>query len=523
MDDLGNPQQIHGIELDKSPNKDESQGKTREIKIGHPSGHHQRKAMNIVEQLLDTVSQEFLLNCAKFIDPSYYDDAIEERFIIRKCGYPICENQLQNVTRQKYHIDTARNKVYDMEKKRRFCSNFCCKASNFFAKQLSTEPLWGRHEIKNKIVLLQHLSSDEQSSAKLPADDHEITLITNNVDLLKINDEAKPDLGSHNSYKLSRQSNNKIKESTSIKEDFERSKIKLTQTDNKRELDATLLMHHDSPSPYSSSKNISPIVNIKETKLKEDLFADDIPSVDVDHAFNHQYQSFHSNSKLKNTFDPCRTLPVMQPTVVVPQKTDPYAKIIHVLQEWSTTETKNFLMPADLNNPNCDSKTETTVHIAKDSWKIDDTRDCRPELSKNGSHDRSISKENLAEPERQETDVYLPLHSSNYQASLRRNIILDRIKKGLREPLSSLNLIYCDIRQDMTDLIRTFRLSRDNISLNHKQWKLLAVILITILSFKNSIIGAHLKSRQENYNQLLRNLDTNEEQILQFSSILHQR
>lgn len=34
---------------------------------------------------------------AQFITPAHYKDAIEERSIIKVCGYPLCSNRLDNV------------------------------------------------------------------------------------------------------------------------------------------------------------------------------------------------------------------------------------------------------------------------------------------------------------------------------------------------------------------------------------------------------------------------------------------
>ncbi|XP_060629901.2 putative RNA polymerase II subunit B1 CTD phosphatase RPAP2 [Anolis sagrei] len=108
---------------------------------------HERKALKVVERLLeDDITEEFLTNCGKFITPSHYKDVVEERFIVKLCGYPICRNRLQNVPKQKYKISTKTNKVYDITERKCFCSNFCYKASKYFEGQISQSPVWLRDE-----------------------------------------------------------------------------------------------------------------------------------------------------------------------------------------------------------------------------------------------------------------------------------------------------------------------------------------------------------------------------------------
>ena len=51
---------------------------------------------------------------AKFINPSHYADVVQERAIVKQCGYPVCSNPLTGVLKQKYHISMKTNKVYDI-------------------------------------------------------------------------------------------------------------------------------------------------------------------------------------------------------------------------------------------------------------------------------------------------------------------------------------------------------------------------------------------------------------------------
>uniref|UniRef100_A0A8C3TKD0 RNA polymerase II subunit B1 CTD phosphatase RPAP2 homolog n=1 Tax=Catharus ustulatus TaxID=91951 RepID=A0A8C3TKD0_CATUS len=107
----------------------------------------EKKALSIVEQLLEEdITEEFLLNCGKCITPSHYKDVVDERSIIKLCGYPLCQKKLENVPKQKYRISTKTNRVYDITERKCFCSNFCYRASKYFEAQISRSPVWMREE-----------------------------------------------------------------------------------------------------------------------------------------------------------------------------------------------------------------------------------------------------------------------------------------------------------------------------------------------------------------------------------------
>ncbi|XP_042729056.1 putative RNA polymerase II subunit B1 CTD phosphatase RPAP2 isoform X1 [Lagopus leucura] len=123
----------------------------------------EKKALHIVEQLLEeNITEEFLLNSGKCITPSHYKDIVDERSIIKLCGYPVCQNKLENVPKQKYRISTKTNRVYDITERKCFCSNFCYKASKYFEAQISKSPVWMREEeIPSDIELLKRGQSGQ--------------------------------------------------------------------------------------------------------------------------------------------------------------------------------------------------------------------------------------------------------------------------------------------------------------------------------------------------------------------------
>ncbi|XP_077984375.1 putative RNA polymerase II subunit B1 CTD phosphatase rpap2 [Glandiceps talaboti] len=127
----------------------------------------EKKAYRIVESLLDNpISEEYLIDSAAFLTPTHYADVAVERSVGHLCGYPLCLNELRDMPKQKYHISTKVNNVYDISERKCFCSNHCYKSSKYYQEQISTSPLWMRDEEKPPAVhLLKKTTDGGQSQA----------------------------------------------------------------------------------------------------------------------------------------------------------------------------------------------------------------------------------------------------------------------------------------------------------------------------------------------------------------------
>ncbi|XP_063987107.1 putative RNA polymerase II subunit B1 CTD phosphatase RPAP2 isoform X2 [Diachasmimorpha longicaudata] len=80
------------------------------------------------------------------VNRSHLEDVIEERAIMKLCGYALCDNPLTRVVNKQYKISTLRNKVYDVQKTKNFCSFWCYSATEYLLAQMLTSPLWLRAE-----------------------------------------------------------------------------------------------------------------------------------------------------------------------------------------------------------------------------------------------------------------------------------------------------------------------------------------------------------------------------------------
>ncbi|GAB0099355.1 Putative RNA polymerase II subunit B1 CTD phosphatase RPAP2 homolog [Sergentomyia squamirostris] len=103
------------------------------------------KAQIVVEKCIEKeVEESQFLSSLENINQCHYQDIVEERAIIKLCGYPLCPEELKQIPKKQFHISLQTNKVYDITERKNFCSNNCFKASNYLKVQLLTSPLWLR-------------------------------------------------------------------------------------------------------------------------------------------------------------------------------------------------------------------------------------------------------------------------------------------------------------------------------------------------------------------------------------------
>jgi len=158
--------------------EEEKREKVRETLLKKKA--YETRALALVEQLLETnIKGEWLVSVSPQLSLSHYQDAVEERSLVKLCGYPLCDQPHDaSKVRQKFHISTLTNKVYDVEERKLFCSSLCFKSSNFFKDQLETSPLWLRevetpvfaklytekHEGEKESTLKNYNQDDDQNN-----------------------------------------------------------------------------------------------------------------------------------------------------------------------------------------------------------------------------------------------------------------------------------------------------------------------------------------------------------------------
>lgn len=138
---------------------------------------HEEKAHKIVTRLaVETIDTEVLISIIKYIEPYHYEEIVEERFLSKICGYPICEKVLKKVPSQKYQISSKLNKVYDLGDRKRYCSAQCYKSSKYLETQVSSVPIWLRNTpeyLKNDGVKSITLLNSSSNSVIQPKEYHD--------------------------------------------------------------------------------------------------------------------------------------------------------------------------------------------------------------------------------------------------------------------------------------------------------------------------------------------------------------
>ncbi|KAJ1675925.1 hypothetical protein EV182_000312 [Spiromyces aspiralis] len=95
------------------------------------------------EKLIDPVTETVLKQAAQYLTPQDYQDIVEERVLIQRCGYPLCGNKCKK-SDQKYKISLRERKVYRQDVNVAYCSRKCAIASKFYASQLAEDPVYVR-------------------------------------------------------------------------------------------------------------------------------------------------------------------------------------------------------------------------------------------------------------------------------------------------------------------------------------------------------------------------------------------
>ncbi|XP_078075017.1 putative RNA polymerase II subunit B1 CTD phosphatase rpap2 isoform X2 [Mustelus asterias] len=552
------------------------------------------KALHTVEQLLETnITEEFLLDCVKFITPVHYQDIVEERSITKQCGYPVCQNKLENVPKQQYKISTNTNRVYDITERKCFCSNFCYKASKYLEAQIPKNPLWSREGERSSCRLLKEqrgsageevrfqLSSFQVSDVDNPAfkEDQPVSTFSSSE-----NDSSDSDQEFVSTILFDEKCNLKTREQKPFRKQQQATKPKKMvpvpkhlEMDHEVEHTAHRLKkcHVNSTETSSpglsqcveteqltvapkekfsviSEKTLSPVTTLTELKDNEKVVADKNFTTQglskkgaesLKMMIEKIKQSSHSNSG--------RYVSVAELSGV---KSNALELLRQTLSEWNTEETLRFLYGSNFkctevptnwpSQASCVTEQEEldeddldsleVVEISNSDQSVGNNKNVlskgvqvgRPEATARPLPNfeeikqeseflhlkvREFYKGQYVLPEDVESkcdensqsinyvqgneakDPVLPLLDFAAQHQIRKRIVLDRLKKILPELLGPLQLGMSDISSDLSSLVKTFRLTNTNIIHKTPEWTLIAIVLLSVLAVKISLLQESLQ------------------------------
>ncbi|XP_048717592.2 putative RNA polymerase II subunit B1 CTD phosphatase RPAP2 isoform X1 [Caretta caretta] len=542
---------------------------------------YEKKALHVVEQLLEEdITEEFLVNCGNFITPSHYKDAVEERFIIKLCGYPLCQNRLENVPTQKYRVSTKTNKVYDITERKCFCSNFCYRASKYFEAQIPKSPVWMREEERPPDIELLKEGQSGQSGEEVKLH-HEV---------IKVSDIENPkpsasqcDSGSHGTYNDS-SSDTEQEFVSSILPGNRSNATSLVQPLHKKSiLKKKPVQNKNSTHRDRDHRVINITEQLSECKLDNQekksscsvtgISSDTIMSENLKNPENCESRCNGSQVVLlgvsKKGAEQLKKILAKSKQHIKPELNAPVdsltatRNVLDVLKqtfiEWRTEETFKFLcgssyatvhLPEHTSAVNCE-KEELDEDDLKTADDLNDaaaaTKESKNSLNQSlpfGGTDATVkplpSYEKLKEEtellglrvkefykgkcllaeeattqvegaehpsnvkDDQQGDPILPLVDSHAQMQIRKQIVLEKLRKALPAVLGPLQITLGDVYMELKNLVKTFRLTNTNIIHKMPEWTLIAVVLLSALS---QIIPVFANSQQSPvYTQFLSTL-----------------
>nr|XP_006114229.1 putative RNA polymerase II subunit B1 CTD phosphatase RPAP2 isoform X1 [Pelodiscus sinensis] len=534
---------------------------------------YEKKALHVVEQLLEEdITEEFLVTCGNCITPSHYKDAVEERFIIKLCGYPLCRNRLENVPKQKYRVSTKTNKVYDITERKCFCSNFCYRASKYFEAQIPKSPVWMREEERPPDIELLKKGQSGQSGEEVKLHD----------EVIKVSDIENPktstsqcDSGSHGTYSDS---------SSDTEQEFVSSILPGSQLNvttqvqplhkkniltNKHGQNINSMHRDGDHRVINVTKQLSECkLDIKEKKSISpvsiqnkvtDISSDTIMSANLENTENCDNSCSGSQVVLlgvsKKGAEQLKKI-LAKSKHIKPELNAPIdslaatRNLLDVLKqtfiEWRTEETLKFLCGSNYtalhllehtSAVKCEREEldEDDLETADDFY--DDAAVAREsKLSLNQSlpfgglgaiakplpsygklkeetellglrvkefykgkcllaEEATTQVKEVEHPssvkDDQQGDPILPLVDSHAQKQIRKQIVLEKLRKVLPAVLGPLQITLGDVYTELKNLVKTFRLTNTNIIHKMPEWTLIAVVLLSALSqiipvFENS-------------------------------------
>uniref|UniRef100_A0A8C0E3N8 RNA polymerase II subunit B1 CTD phosphatase RPAP2 homolog n=1 Tax=Balaenoptera musculus TaxID=9771 RepID=A0A8C0E3N8_BALMU len=499
----------------------------------------ERKALRIVEQLLEeNITEEFLRECGKFITPAHYSDVVDERAIIKLCGYPLCRKKLGIVPKQKYKISTKTNKVYDITERKCFCSNFCYKASKFFEAQIPETPVWVREEERppdfqllqegqsgrsgeeiqlcSKAIKTSDVDSpghfekhDESSSSGTHSDsssDNEQDFVSSILQGNRPNATGiRPQL--HKKSIMKKKAGQKV---NSKHESKEQTVIDVTEQlgncrlDSEEKAAACELPLQNVNTQISSNR--SPQEKLEALKISENKYNSSKITLRKFAKSNQVSRSASSSVQVCPEVAKANLLKALKETLI----------------EWKTEETLRFLYgqnyasvclkpssaplvkeeELDEDDVNCDpdshspalqesqnSLDESLPFRASDTAikplpsyenlkKETETLNLRIREFYRGRY--VLNEETTKSQDSEEHDPTFPLIDSSSQNQIRKRIVLEKLSKVLPGLLGPLQITLGDVYAQLKNLVRTFRLTNRNIIHKPAEWTLIALVLLIL-------------------------------------------
>ncbi|XP_045506416.1 putative RNA polymerase II subunit B1 CTD phosphatase RPAP2 [Colias croceus] len=551
-----NKMEMEGNKSKKKPTKMEEMTKEQIRKAIVKKRECNAKAQNIVESLLEKcISEEYFLKCLPDINQSHLEDIIEERSIIRLCGYPLCQKTIteQDIPKQKYRISVKTNKVYDITTRKSFCSNTCYKSAMYIKKQMLTSPLWFREY--EDIPKFHLLTLDTVGSLGQEVDlglieridiKSELKSFTSINDFTHAglsemqNNEINLECSANDHSVMNEKSENESKPNPVLENNSSpnSSKTVESQKDAKTSQNIEQNLTKNIPEKISDKKQLKPAPNplnivgeiIEKPEKKIDPILLEAPIKNNTDIKKDKSKSLAS-----------KILSKKQPSVAAIT-----IEVEKCLAEWFTLDTLLFLFGEEkvkeivadkgefikeylnnhtqsmfyksnsydqyqalcrkLNMLELEDKRYDAQTLSKEMKPLPDYTMLKEESKKMQLKVKAFFAGETVIPDVENVEVrqldssteeeevtQLPLVDKNAQNALRRRIVCQHLNKVLPDLLRSLGLLTLSISSDVRMLVNTFQLQPNNIMFKPIQWTLIAIVFIKLLSLRDGRLEYLLK------------------------------
>ncbi|KAG7167524.1 RNA polymerase II subunit B1 CTD phosphatase RPAP2-like, partial [Homarus americanus] len=495
----------------------------------------QKIFLNLIE---NTITPQAFIDQVRYIDSAVYDDVVTERAVIGLCGYPLCSKSFTDTFGDRVYI-IRNNKVYDVTERRNYCSNVCFEASKIVRKQLATDPLYLRYS-ENTVI----------KDVKIPVSEHLEGLFGKLVDVTggilnfeeEIGKKKKKPFTSVDEIALETLvlcSENEVKKDDSkeeesatnekdinVQEDPQDTKKRIPETADshsgsecERKVDRKEKVGKESEDPLAS-------VYVVEQALREWMCFDSLRVVLGDNYvrgmlehIGRTWDDFDTTSGLRLGIEAkakyiaiCRKLdheekedsaelqstdlenPQLRPNLPLPD----YQQLQKDAKK-QQLKVVSFLGGSEQYEESVSSQSETRGSL--DSILEEGGSGVRG-LSEGGNTQRPVqrkSKKANSKKNNEEVDIEgstLPFIDNYSQVSWRQHIVEEKTSKFRQQILEVTDLDGREVRRLLKTLVATFDLSPHNITFKPRQWRLVTVILLKMLTVRYPVIMEALKGEQ---------------------------
>jgi len=399
--------------------EEEKREKVREALLKKKA--YESRALAIVEQLLEPdIKGEWLVSVSPHLSLSHYQDAVEERSLVKVCGYPLCDKPHDaGKIKQKFHISTVTNKVYNVEERKQFCSAVCFKASNFFKDQLETSPLWLR-EVDTPVYAKLYNGKQEAPKER-------------NVQLSFKEEKTQNCFAERHATK---------NEEPSVAAEHNESKSK--RIGREKEDPGTTVK--DALRSWFTIDSFRLVAG--EERLREEVQrkrGEPWPSIEGDPAFQEQYQA--------GIRDLARRLDLLE-----------------IAEEREEEELERERLPLP-------SFEMLKRHQEEENKKLSSF------LAGKSSYQKD-EESKIVETGEEELEPRLPPLDHHGQAALRRGIVMEGVQRALPPLLASFGLSFGQVREPLKELVTSFDLLPTTITFSPDGWRIMSLSLAFLLRLR---------------------------------------